>query len=130
MYKKCVLRSSGGWSQLFLGEYSRLLHCMNHKEKAALAKQLIGLGEKEVYTYHKQGVIYRMLIVFRGEGLFYAENDQCLVFDRFSARKAVVSMKGVDQWLDGTPFADRERLKENLKKYYKQSYEDTLEIEE
>ncbi|PUZ25396.1 hypothetical protein DCC81_13960 [Chitinophaga parva] len=103
---------------------------MNHKEKAALAKQLIGLGEKEVYTYHEQGITYRMLIVFRGEGLFYAENDQCLVFDKFSARDAVVSMKGVDKWLDGTPFADRERLKENLKKYYKQSYKDALDIEE
>jgi len=39
-------------------------------------------------------------------------------------------MKGVDKWLDGTAFADRARLKENLKEFYKRSYKDTLEVEE
>lgn len=103
---------------------------MNNKEKVALAKQLIGLGEKGVYTYHEQGVTYRMLIVFRGEGLFYAEDDKCLVFDKFSARDVKVSMKGVDRWLDGTAFTDREQVKINLKRFYKQFYRDALEVEE
>lgn len=101
---------------------------MNKKDKAALAKQLRCAPATKVYIYVEGGTTYRMLIIYRGEGLFYAENDHCLILEKFSARDAKVSIEGIDQWIDGGPIADKALLARNLKDFYKRSYKDDLNI--
>ncbi|NLR57177.1 hypothetical protein HGH93_03660 [Chitinophaga polysaccharea] len=101
---------------------------MNKKDKAALAKQLLSAPPTKVYIYVDGCTTYRMLIIYRGEGLFYAENDHCLILEKFSAREAKVSLEGTEQWLDGEPVADKALLARNLKDFYKRSYKDDLNI--
>lgn len=72
---------------------------------------------------------YGILIVSRGELLFFQENDRAL-FCEISARESLIDPGSVKRWDDKTPVSAEEktRLLPLMQELYKRAYKDELRI--
>jgi len=68
-----------------------------------------------------------LLILNRGEQMFYQENDNGLICE-ISARHSVIFTKSIKKWSNGKKINPEEKNKiiERLKKYYKNAYQDEV----
>jgi hypothetical protein len=101
---------------------------MNQKERELIAKEVNSLGENEVFIFKEEDIDFKILILDRGESLFYSEDGKSLILDDFSARGAKLSLKKVNKWVTGESIENKEILIESIKKIYKKAYKDDLEI--
>ncbi|MGN7824823.1 hypothetical protein HGH92_23120 [Chitinophaga varians] len=72
---------------------------------------------------------YGLLIIARGELLFFQENDKALICD-VSARYALINPATIKKWDNGDKISDaeREEIVQKIILYYKKAYRDDLKI--
>lgn len=101
---------------------------MNNKEKKKVAFEFLSLDETEINTFEDKEDIFRILIIQRGEMLFFARNNKCVFIEEFSALNSKISFKNIEKWIDGSKILDKVTLIKDIQLYYKKAYKDTLEI--
>lgn len=85
---------------------------------------------RSAYEYHDQSAgTIRLLIIYRGERLFFQINDRALICD-ISARDSMLGKRSLKKWDDGRLIGaeDRELLVALIQKYYTLSYRDVLVV--
>ncbi|WP_257668842.1 hypothetical protein [Parapedobacter tibetensis] len=100
---------------------------MNREEKLELVRELNSPGGK-VHVFESDGTLYRMKILFRGEALFFSMDGQSLLFEDFSARKAVVRVGDMEHWLEGGRIADKSGVVMKIRELYYLYYRDMLQV--
>jgi hypothetical protein len=85
--------------------------------------------DQRAYRYEEDGNTYGLLILYRGETLFYQENDRALLCE-IEARFAVINPETIAQWDDNTEIGTTERaaILEKIITLYKKAYKDDLKI--
>ncbi|WPQ65174.1 hypothetical protein SIO70_09990 [Chitinophaga sancti] len=85
--------------------------------------------DQRAYRYEEDGNKYGLLILYRGETLFYQENDRALLCE-IAARFAVINPETIVQWDDNTDIHSDERaaILDKIMTLYKKAYKDDLKI--
>lgn len=85
--------------------------------------------DQRAYRYEEDGNKYALLILYRGETLFYQENDRALLCE-IAARFAVINPETIAQWDDNTDINPDERaaILDKIMTLYKKAYKDDLKI--
>ncbi|OMP74946.1 MULTISPECIES: hypothetical protein [unclassified Chitinophaga] len=85
--------------------------------------------DQRAYRYEEDGNKYGLLILYRGETLFYQENDRALLCE-IAARFAVINPETIAQWDDNTDINSDERaaILDKIMTLYKKAYKDDLKI--
>lgn len=85
--------------------------------------------DQRAYRYEEDGNKYGLLILYRGETLFYQENDRALLCE-IAARFAVINPETIAQWDDNTDINPDERaaILDKIMTLYKKAYKDDLKI--
>src|SRR5687767_4573517 len=98
------------------------------KETKALVQELKANTES-VHRFTEGDNNYGILIIARGELLFFQENDAALICD-VSARFALINPKTIKEWDNGRKITDeeKEKLLEKIMHFYKKAYTDELKI--
>lgn len=84
----------------------------------------------KTYEYHDESVgTIRLLIIYRGERLFFQVNEKALICE-ISARDSMLSKKSLKKWDDGSSIdtEEREQLVALIAKYYTLSYKAALVV--
>jgi hypothetical protein len=86
-------------------------------------------SDQRAYRYEEDGNKYGLLILYRGETLFYQENDRALLCE-IAARYAVINPETIAHWDDNTVIGQDERavILEKIITLYKKAYKDDLKI--
>lgn len=86
-------------------------------------------SDQRAYRYEEDGNKYGLLILYRGETLFYQENDRALLCE-IAARFAVINPETIAQWDDNTTISTAERaaILDKIITLYKKAYKDDLKI--
>lgn len=82
-----------------------------------------------VHRFDDSGTSFGMLIIGRGEELFFQKGDRALLCE-ISARYALINIKTIKRWDDGTVITDVEKreLIPEIIKIYKLAYRDDLKV--
>jgi|GEM_PF-916228 hypothetical protein len=85
--------------------------------------------DQRAYRYEEDGNKYGLLILYRGETLFYQENDRALLCE-IEARVPVINPETIAHWDDNTEINQAERavILEKIITLYKKAYKDDLKI--
>lgn len=85
--------------------------------------------DQRAYRYEEDGNTYGLLILYRGETLFYQENDRALLCE-IAARFAAINPETIAQWDDNTDInpAERAAVLDKIITLYKKAYKDDLKI--
>lgn len=85
--------------------------------------------DSRAYRYEEDGNKYGLLILYRGETLFYQENDRALLCE-IAARFAFINPDTIAHWDDNTAIGTEERavILEKIITLYKKAYKDDLKI--
>ncbi|WP_143305679.1 hypothetical protein [Chitinophaga vietnamensis] len=100
---------------------------MNKEDIAQL--QQLKANIEGVHRFNENGNHYGLLIIARGEALFFQENDKALFCD-VSARYALIHPNTIQQWDNGNKISDeeRERIIQQIVHLYKLAYRDDLKV--
>lgn len=98
------------------------------EQQKRLLAALNSLGSDSIHTFREKDTLYKILILQRGEMLFFSMNNKSLIMDEFSALTSQLSLKGMDTWIDGAPIVDKDMVIKEIKKFYKIAYKDDLTI--
>lgn len=101
---------------------------MNIKQKKEIADELITLDENQIHIFKQADNLFKLLIIQRGEALFFSMNEKAIILEEFSALSAKVSFNGINNWIDGSKITNKEMLIIKLKELYKSAYKDDLEV--
>ncbi|HEX6426561.1 MAG TPA: hypothetical protein VF008_02700 [Niastella sp.] len=98
------------------------------KRTKALVQQLKADNE-EVRRFTEGDTQYGMLILERGDSMFFQQNDAGFICD-ISARYAVIMPDSIVEWDNGNKISgeEKDKLLEVIKRLYKQTYLDDLEL--
>ena len=101
---------------------------MNQKERINLINQLNTMGSDEVHHFTIENVLYKILILGRGDMLFYSENNKSLICE-ISARNCLLSLNSLKYWGGNKKIEDKEKdhLFERIKKVYTLAYKNELQ---
>jgi hypothetical protein len=82
-----------------------------------------------VHRFEEEGSRYGMLIIDRGELLFFQQNDDALLCD-VSARYSLINPASIKEWDNGHKITEEERaaLLEKIIHFYKKAYKDELKV--
>ena len=100
---------------------------MNKEELNYIKELKVG---RSIYEYHDRSVgTIRLLIIYRGEGLFFQIEEKALICE-ISARDGMLSKESLKKWDNGSAIGaeDREQLAALIVKYYTLSYKDALVV--
>ena len=91
--------------------------------------ELIDLIIKSEYLfeYYRFFKSYKILIIDRGERLFFQEDDKCLICN-ISARFSILEQESLSYWSDGTIISNKQILIKKIKKYYSKAYSNKLKV--
>ncbi|SFW57920.1 hypothetical protein [Chitinophaga sancti] len=86
-------------------------------------------SDSRAYRYEEDGNKYGLLILYRGETLFYQENDRALLCG-IAARFAFINPETIAHWDDNTVINTEERatILEKIITLYKKAYKDDLQV--
>ncbi|MDS0797217.1 hypothetical protein NUV26_34195 [Burkholderia pseudomultivorans] len=99
-----------------------------NKEDLNYIKELKLNGSCYAFDDRLVGIV-RLLIIYKGEGLFFQENGRALICE-ISARNAIFNKGSLKEWDDGTSLdaQDKERVAALIAKYYTLAYKDELTL--
>ena len=86
-------------------------------------------SSKSFHKFEKEGIIFKILILDKGEELFFQKGEKALICE-ISARYSLINPKTIKVWDNGcviTP-SERETLLLDIQHFYKIAYKDDLEI--
>ncbi|WP_343671965.1 hypothetical protein [Chitinophaga sp.] len=85
--------------------------------------------DQRAYRYEEDGIKYGLLILYRGETLFYQENNRALLCE-IAARFSFINPETITHWDDNTVIIREERaaILEKIITLYKKAYKDDLKI--
>ena len=87
------------------------------------------ISRTKVHRFKKDGVEFGILILGRGETLFFQIGNDALICE-ISARHALINPKTIKKWDNGTKINEEEKVfvLEKIIELYKKAYKDELEI--
>jgi len=100
---------------------------MNKSEQAQIQELKTNIAG--VHRFTEGGDRYGMLIIARGELLFFQKNESGLICE-ISARYSLINPKTIKQWDNGNKISEEEREKilEKIIHFYKIAYKNDLKV--
>jgi len=86
-------------------------------------------NKNEIYYYEIKNLVIGMLLIERGERLFFQLNNKALLC-MASARYAKILSDSIFLWDSGEliEIVEKKKIIELIKEYYRKSYKDDLEV--
>ena len=99
-----------------------------YKETKQLLKELKE-NVDSVYRFEEDGNKYGLLIISRGDLLFYQENEKALVCE-ISARYSLIAPETIKEWDNSHKITAEERpaILEKIQHFFKKAYQNDLKV--